>query len=94
MTIFVGVDWGGSSHAVCIVDPAGGGLGDFAVAHERDGLADLVAPLRWCGPPGETPTAIERPSGLVDTLLHPTVVKARRPRYRGGVAASSDPRDA
>ena len=23
MSIFVGLDWGGSSHAVCIVDPAG-----------------------------------------------------------------------
>ncbi|MER9825234.1 IS110 family transposase [Mesorhizobium sp. M0115] len=46
MTIFVGLDWGGSSHAVCIVDAAGKILDRFAVAHDRDGLADLVARLR------------------------------------------------
>lgn len=50
MTIFVGLDWGGSSHAVCIVDAAGKILDRFAVAHDRDGLADLVARLRLYGP--------------------------------------------
>lgn len=103
MTIFVGLDWGGSSHAVCIVDAAGKILDRFAVAHDRDGLADLVARLRRYGPPGATPIAIERPSGLlVDVLveagfvvtpIHPNVVKACRPRYRA-VAAKSDPGDA
>jgi transposase len=103
MTIFVGLDWGGSSHAVCIVDPAGKILDHFAVAHDRDGLANLVARLRRHGPPGETPIAIERPSGLlVDVLVeagfvvtpvHPNIVKACRPRYRA-VAAKSDPGDA
>jgi transposase len=103
MTIFVGLDWGGSSHAVCIVDPAGKILDHFAVAHDRDGLADLVARLRRHGLPGKTPIAIERPSGLlVDVLVeagfvvipvHPNVVKACRPRYRA-VAAKSDPGDA
>jgi transposase len=103
MTIFVGLDWGGSSHAVCIVDAAGKILDHFTVAHDRDGLADLVARLRRHGPPGETPIAIERPSGLlVDVLveasfvvtpIHPNVVKACRPRYRA-VAAKSDPGDA
>jgi len=103
MTIFVGLDWGGSSHAVCIVDAAGKILDHFAVAHDRDGLADLVARLRRYGPPGQTPIAIERPSGLlVDVLveagfvvtpIHPNVVKACRPRYRA-VAAKSDPGDA
>jgi transposase len=103
MTIFVGLDWGGSSHAVCIVDPAGKILDHFAVAHDRDGLADLVARLRRHGLPGKTPIAIERPSGLlVDVLVeagfvvtpvHPNIVKACRPRYRT-VAAKSDPGDA
>jgi transposase len=103
MTIFVGLDWGGSSHAVCVVDAAGKVLDHFVVAHDRDGLADLVARLRRHGPPGETPIAIERPSGLlVDALVdagfvvtpvHPNVVKACRPRYRA-VAAKSDPGDA
>jgi transposase len=103
MTIFVGLDWGGSSHAVCIVDAAGKILDHFAVAHDRDGLADLIARLRRYGPPGTTPIAIERPSGLlVDALVeagfavipvHPNVVKACRPRYRA-VAAKSDSGDA
>jgi transposase len=103
MSIFVGLDWGGSNHAVCIVDPAGKMLDRFAVAHDRDGLADLIARLSRHGPPGATPIAIERPSGLlVDMLVeagfivtpvHPNVVKACRPRYRA-VAAKSDPGDA
>lgn len=103
MSIFVGLDWGGSSHAACVVDAAGKILDRFAVAHDRDGLADLIARLGRHGPPGETPIAIERPSGLlVDTLveagfvvtpIHPNIVKACRPRYRA-VAAKSDPGDA
>lgn len=103
MTIFVGLDWGGSSPAVCVVDAAGKVLDDFVVAHDRDGLADLVARLRRYGRPEETPVAIERPSGLladvlvdagfVVTPVHPNVVKACRPRYRAA-AAKSDPGDA
>ncbi|MES0064090.1 IS110 family transposase [Mesorhizobium sp. M0041] len=103
MSMFVGLDWGGSSHAVCIVDAAGKVLDRFVVTHDRDGLADLVARLRRYGPPGETPIATERPSGfLVDVLveagfvvtpIHPNVVKACRPRYRA-VADKSDPDDA
>lgn len=103
MSIFVGLDWGGSSHAVCIVDATGRSLEHFAVAHDRDGLDHLVTRLRRHGPPEETPIAIERPSGLlVDVLVeagflvtpvHPNIVKACRPRYRA-VAAKSDPGDA
>jgi transposase len=103
MPIFVGLDWGGSSHAVCIVDVAGRSLEHFAVAHDRDGLDHLVARLRRHGRPEETPIAIERPSGLlVDVLVeagfvvtpvHPNIVKACRPRYHA-VAAKSDPGDA
>jgi len=103
MPIFVGFDWGGSNHAVCIVDAAGKSLEHFAVAHDREGLDHLVARLRRHGPPAETPIAIERPSGLVvDVLIeagflvtpvHPNIVKACRPRYRA-VAAKSDPGDA
>jgi transposase len=103
MPIFVGLDWGGSSHAVCVIDPAGKPLDRFTVAHDGEGLADLVARLRRHGSPQETPIAIERPSGLLVDLLveaqfavtpiHPNVVKACRPRYRA-VAAKSDPGDA
>lgn len=103
MPIFIGLDWGGSSHAVCVVGAAGNSLEHFAVAHDRDGLDHLVARLRRHGPPAETPIAIERPSGLlVDVLVeagflvtpvHPNVVKACRSRYRA-VAAKSDASDA
>jgi transposase len=103
MPVFVGLDWGGSSHAVCVLDAVGKILDRFAVDHDRDGLANLIVRLNRHGPPGETPIAIERPSGLlVDALveagflvtpIHPNVVKACRPRYRA-VAAKSDPGDA
>ena len=103
MSVFVGLDWGGSSHAICVLDGSGKILERFLVTHDLDGLADLVARLRRWGPPPETPVAIERPSGLiVDCLvdagflvtpIHPNVVKACRPRYRA-VAAKSDPGDA
>jgi len=103
MSVFVGLDWGGSSHAICVLDGSGKVLERFLVPHDLDGLADLVARLRRWGPPPETPVAIERPSGLiVDCLvdagflvtpIHPNVVKACRPRYRA-VAAKSDPGDA
>jgi transposase len=103
MSIFVGLDWGGSSHAVCVIDPAGKPLDRFTVTHDREGLADLLARLRRHGSPEATPIAIERPTGLlvdwlveaqfVVTPIHPNVVKACRPRYRA-VAAKSDPGDA
>jgi len=103
MSIFVGLDWGASTHAVCVVDATGACLEHFAVAHDRTGLDHLVARLRRHGPPGDTPIAIERPGGLlVDRLveagfivtpIHPNIVKACRPRYRA-VAAKSDPGDA
>jgi transposase len=103
MPVFVGLDWGGSSHAVCVLDAVGKILDRFAVDHDRDGLANLIVRLNRHGPTGETPIAIERPSGLlVDALveagflvtpIHPNVVKACRPRYRA-VAAKSDPGDA
>lgn len=103
MPVFIGLDWGGSSHAVCVLDAAGKSLDQFTVAHDRDGLDHLVARLRRHGPAGEMPVAIERPGGLlvdmlmeagfVVTPIHPNIVKACRPRYRA-VAAKSDPGDA
>lgn len=103
MGVFVGVDWGCGSHAVCVVDEKGQVRDQFEVGHDREGLARLVARLSKHGDPGEIPVAIERPSGLlVDALIeagfvvtpiHPNVVKACRPRYRA-VSAKSDPGDA
>jgi transposase len=104
MAVFVGVDWGGGAHAICVIDAASGAVLDrFLVDHDRAGLDQLIARLRLCGPPGAVPVGIERPSGLlVDALveagfvivpIHPNVVKACRPRYRA-VSAKSDPGDA
>lgn len=98
-----GLDWGGASHALCIVDGAGRVVLRLDVRHDAAGLAEMVTRLRRLAAPGELPIAIERPSGLiVDTLveaghpvipIHPNVVKACRPRYRAA-GGKSDPGDA
>jgi transposase len=98
-----GLDWGGTSHAVCIVDGAGQVVLRFEARHDAAGLADMEGQLRRLAAPAELPIAIERPSGLiVDALvaaghpvipIHPNVVKACRPRYRAA-GAKSDPGDA
>src|SRR5687767_9465909 len=100
MAVFVGLDWGGEAHAVCVVDAKGAVRDRFAAGHDRDGLQALIARLAKWGAPRTIPIAIERPSGLlIDALaqagfsvtpLHPNLVKACRPRYRA-VAAKSDP---
>lgn len=103
MGVFVGIDWGCGSHAVCVIDAKGAVLDRFEAGHDREGLRALVLRLMKHGHPGGIPVAIERPSGLlVDALveagfvvtpIHPNVVKACRPRYRA-VSAKSDPGDA
>jgi transposase len=92
MHLFVGLDWGGARHAVCVVDDAGKVCEHFEVAHDVEGLATLRKRLTKLAPSKELRIAIERPTGLlVDTLveagfpvvpIHPNVVKACRPRYR------------
>lgn len=101
--LFVGLDWGGARHAVCVVDEAGKVVDGFEVAHDAEGLASLLKRLGKLSPAAELAVAIERPSGLVvDTLVaaghpvvpvHPNVVKACRPRYRA-VGAKHDAGDA
>jgi transposase len=98
-----GLDWGGASHAVCIVDGTGRVVVRITVRHDAAGLADMATRLRRIVPAAELPIAIERPSGLiVDALvaaghpvipIHPNVVKACRPRYRAA-GGKSDPGDA
>ena len=88
--VFVGLDWAVHTHAVCVIDAAGGVLERLEVTHDRDGLAELMRRLARFG--AQVRVAIERPSGLiVDTLveaghhvfpIHPNAVKASRPRYR------------
>jgi transposase len=103
MPLFAGLDWGGASHAVCVVDETGRAAARIEARHDAAGLADLLARLKRLGPPAGLPLAIERPSGLiVDALaeaghpvipIHPNVVKACRPRYRAA-GGKSDPGDA
>lgn len=98
-----GLDWGGASHAVCVIDEAGRVVARMEVSHDATGLAELLARLKRLAPAAELPIAIERPSGLiVDALvaaghpmipIHPNVVKACRPRYRAA-GGKSDPGDA
>jgi len=101
--MFVGLDWGGLRHAVCVVDGNGAVVDRFEVAHDRAGLDALLARLHRHGAAAELAVAIERPSGLVvDRLVaaghplvpvHPNLLKACRPRYRAA-GAKSDPGDA
>jgi transposase len=101
MAYYAGLDWGGTAHAVCIVDDAGRVIGGFQVRHDAEGIAELTRRLRQSAPAAEIPIAIERPSGLlVDSLvaagypivpIHPNVPKACRPRYRAPPAAKAIP---
>lgn len=103
MPFFGGLDWGGASHAVCIIDDTGQVVLRIEASHDAAGLADMMARLKRIAPQAELPIAIERPSGLiVDALaaaghpvmpIHPNVVKACRPRYRAA-GGKSDPGDA
>ncbi|WP_242130476.1 IS110 family transposase [Sphingobium sp. Sx8-8] len=103
MTLYAGLDWGGASHSICVVNDSGQIVARWDAPHDTAGLTTLIVSLRKLAPPGELPIAIERPTGLlVDTLvdaghpivpIHPNVVKACRPRYRAA-GGKSDPGDA
>jgi transposase len=102
MAYHAGLDWGGVSHSVCVVDMSGRVVTRCEVRHDAAGLSALLSSLRKLGSPSDIPIAIERPTGLlVDTLIeaghpvipiHPNVVKACRPRYRaaGGKSDTGD----
>jgi transposase len=91
MSYFAGLDWGGTTHAVCVVDQAGQVVMQAEVQHDACGLESLQKQLKRIAPASAIPIAIERPTGLiVDALLsyghqvvpiHPNAVKACRPRY-------------
>ena len=96
---FAGIDWASQSHSVCVLDAAGRVELRLELAHNQEGIERLLRQLKsFAG----VVIAIERPSGLlVDALvdaglrvvpIHPNVLKASRPRYRG--AGKSDPGDA
>lgn len=103
MSYTVGLDWGASEHAVCVLDQDGIVQARLDCPHSAAGLAELLSRLKRIAAPADLPVAIERPSGLlVETLLaaghplvpiHPNAVKACRPRYRAA-GGKSDPGDA
>ncbi len=98
-SIFAGLDWASQTHAVCVIDERGAVCKQWEVAHDADGLRELLRQLRALH---VLRIAIERPSGLlVDAFveagfevlpIHPNAVKASRPRYRshGGKSDASD----
>ncbi len=97
---FAGVDWASRTHAVCVVDNAGGIRARFEVPNTGKRFTGLVRRLRKLAVAG---VAIERPDGpLVEAMLDtglrvvvvtPRQVKALRSRY-SAAGAKSDPGDA
>jgi transposase len=98
-TVFAGIDWASTDHAVCVIDAAGAVLWRHTVAHSRAGLARLTAHLSELG---VGRVGIERPDGpVVEALLDaglrvavvpPRQVKNLRSRY--GRAGKDDRFDA
>lgn len=104
MAFVIGLDWGGTAHAVCVVERNSGAVVDrFEARHDAAGLREMARRLARRGAPSDLPVAVERPSGLiVDALvaaghpvvpIHPNAVKASRPRYRAS-GAKDDRADA
>jgi transposase len=95
--VCAGIDWADSGHAVCVVDLGGRVRDRFTVAHDRAGIAALIARLRENR---AAEVAIERGDGvLVDALLAAglTVVvigsrQVRNLRSRYGSSGAKDDR--
>ena len=95
--VCAGIDWASADHVACVVDLAGRVTGRVSVAHDKAGIAGLIAWLRQSGA-GEV--AIERSDGvLVEALLAAglTVVvitsrQVRHLRARYGSAGGKDDR--
>ncbi len=89
-SVFAGIDWASTDHAVCVIDAAGVVLWRHTVSHSRTGLARLVTRLTELG---VARVGIERGDGpVVEALLSaglpvavvpPRQVKNLRSRYRG-----------
>ena len=65
--VFVGIDWGGSHHQLCVVDNAGKRLTQLRVTHDVAGLAELEVELARHGQ--RLPVAVERAEGLLGEHL-------------------------
>ncbi|WP_285902983.1 IS110 family transposase [Frankia sp. AiPs1] len=98
---FVGIDWGGSFHQVCVLNEAGTVLVRRRVQHTVDGLAELDALIGSFSTPVRV--AIERAEGILVEHLHnldvsvfcvsPKISSRARERYRLA-ATKSDSFDA
>jgi hypothetical protein len=96
LRVFVGIDWGGSHHQLCVVDAVGARRRQVRLAHDVAGLAQLDQELGQFG--ARLPVAVERAEGLLVEHLHargqvvypvsPRIAARARERYR--VASSKD----
>ena len=102
---FVGIDWGSTTHHVCLLEANGSVRGSGAFPHGGAGQTELV---RWLldetgAAPGQLAVAIETPHGpVVEGLLlagfavlaiGPAQIRGSRRRYVSS-GAKDDPRDA
>ena len=102
---FLGIDWGGETHHVCLLDCRGEVCGAREVTHTAAGIHDA---LQWVrtqtgADPAAIAVGIETPRGvLIDTLLeqgypvfalNPKQLDRFRDRFSVG-GAKDDPRDA
>ncbi len=100
--LFLGIDWGSRTHAVCLVDAAGERLYEGEVAHRGDDVLSFLEHLRGlCG--GElsrVAAAMEAPHGvMVEALLergvttyavNPKQLDRFRDRHSGAGAKDDD----
>ena len=102
--ILVGIDWGETEHAACLLTPAGVVQHRLRVPHTAEGLRQLQQVITAVEPdPATVLVALERPDGLLVTTLlavgytiyalNPKQVDRYRDRTRLA-GAKSDPADA
>ena len=48
--VCAGIDWASTDHVACVVDMAGRVVDRFTAAHDRAGIAGMIARLRRAGP--------------------------------------------
>src|SRR6478752_1620854 len=90
--VFVGIDWGGSQHQVCVVDADGRTLAQRPALHTDTGLGEIGSLVDGLAAAGPVWIAIERAEGLlVEFLLSlpatvycvsPKISSRARERYR------------
>ena len=72
MKLFVGIDWGSKSHAVCVLDAQGKKLLEREVRHHGDDVHDFLLKLRAlaCNDMSTVAAVMEAPQGvMVEALL-------------------------